>query len=69
MENAVTTVVNAETLQPILDAIQSQISIGNIIGIIGIVLGAGLGFVFMWWGVRKLISVIMKSALKGKATL
>ncbi len=69
MDGSTAVTITAETLQPIVDAITTQLSIGNIVAIIGIVIAAGIGFVFTWWGVRKLISVIMKSALKGKMSI
>lgn len=66
MDGSTAVTITAETLQPIVEAVTSQLSISNIVGVIAIIIGAGVGFVFSWWGIRKLISVIQKAALKGK---
>lgn len=58
-------VVSAEDFQSVLDALSSQISISTVVGIIVAVIGAGIGFVFLWWGVRKVFGAVMK-AFKGK---
>ena len=61
--------VKASDFQPVLDAITSQISVGTILGVIGIVLSACVGLVFMWWGVRKVVSMLMSAFKKGKISL
>lgn len=58
-------VVSADDFQSVLDALSSQISITTVVGIIVAVIGAGIGFVFLWWGVRKVFNAVMK-AFKGK---
>lgn len=59
-------VVGPSDWSSVLTAMTSQISVGTIVGVIAAVIGAGIGLVFMWWGVRKLIGVIMNAFRKGK---
>ena len=43
-----------------------QISVGTVVGVIAAAIGAGIGLVFMWWGVRKLVRVLMSAFKSGK---
>lgn len=63
MENAVSV---AETIKPLTDALTGSITPGQIVGIIAGVVGVGMGFVLMWFGVRKGISIFRKAVMKGK---
>lgn len=60
-----TETVDADDFKPVLDALTGQISISTVVGIIAAVVAAGIGFVFLWWGVRKVFGAIMK-AFKGR---
>ena len=59
-------VVGFEEIKSIIDPITTQFSVANIAAVIAGVLGVSVSFVFMWWGVRKLYSIVLKSAKKGK---
>ncbi len=58
--------VSFTDFQQILDSITGQISVTTVVGVISAVVGAGIGFVFMWWGVRKLASSLMAAFRSGK---
>lgn len=60
-----TTVVSSDDFKPVLDALTSQISVTTVVGIIAAVVTAGIGFVFLWWGIRKVFGATMK-AFKGR---
>lgn len=53
-------------LSSVLTAITGQITVANIVAVIAGAIGASIGLVFMWWGVRKLIRVLMSAFRKGK---
>lgn len=53
-------------LSSVLTAITSQISVTTVIAVVAGAIGASIGLVFMWWGVRKLIRVIMSAFRKGR---
>lgn len=69
MGETTTVLVDFADLEPILTAILSQFSIANIATIVGSIVGASVGFVFFWWGARKLFSRVTKAATKGKASI
>lgn len=69
MGETTTMLVDFEDLAPILEAITTQFSIANIATIVGAIVGASVGFVFFWWGARKLFSRVTKAATKGKASI
>ena len=62
-------VVDPSAWQPIIDAFNAQVSVSSVIGVLGAVIGVSIGFVFMWWGVRKTKSVLMAAFQKGKLKL
>lgn len=53
-------------LSSVLSAITAQISVTTVISVVAGAIGASIGLVFMWWGVRKLIRVIMSAFRKGR---
>lgn len=59
-------VVTSSDWSAVLDALTAQISVSSVVGVIAAVIGAGIGLVFMWWGVRKLIRAIMSAFKSGK---
>lgn len=61
-----TTVVSSSDWQSVIDALTAQISVATIVGVLAAAVGAGIGLVFMWWGVRKLIRVLMGAFRSGK---
>lgn len=63
------TVVSPSDWASVLTALTSQISIGTIVGVLASCIGSGIGIVFMWWGVRKLIRVLMGAFRRGKLSV
>lgn len=59
-------VISWSDLSSVLTAITGQISVTTVIAVLAGAIGAAIGLVFMWWGVRKLIRVIMSAFRKGK---
>lgn len=64
-----TTAVGADTLMGIITAITGQVSVTTILAVLVAAIGAAIGFVFMWWGVRKLLSTFFAGFRKGKASV
>lgn len=60
------TAIGWSDLSSVLSAITDQISVTTVIAVVAGAIGAAIGLVFMWWGVRKLIRVIMSAFRKGK---
>ena len=56
----------ANTLEPLTTALTSSITPGQIVAVLAGIIGVGMTFVLMWFGVRKLISIFRKAVTKGK---
>lgn len=65
MEN----IVSYTDFSSIITAIQNQISIETVVGVLATVVAVSVGFVFMWWGVRKVSGALMKGFFKGRLGL
>lgn len=66
LASAASTAVTSADWKAVLDALEAQISVSTVVGVIAATVAAGIGLVFMWWGVRKLLSAIMNAFRKGK---
>lgn len=63
---ASSTVVSYSDFTSILTAIQEQISVSTIVGVLASAVGISVGLVFMWWGARKVTGMLMGAFRKGK---
>lgn len=63
-----TTAITSADFTSVLSAIQAQISVATVVEVLAVAVGAAIGLVFMWWGVRKLIGVLMSAFRKGKVS-
>ena len=66
MEN---TVSNALDFSSISTALTTAVTPAQIITIIAAIIGVGMTFVLMWFGVRKLVSIFRKAVTKGKISV
>lgn len=55
--------------QQMMQAATGTLSIGNIVAIIVAGIGAVIGLFLAWWGVRKLMGMLMAAFKKGKVKL
>lgn len=58
--------VSADDWASVITAMTGQISVQTVVGVIATVVGAGIGLVFMWWGVRKASRSLMAAFRSGK---
>lgn len=58
--------IGVSDFQEVLDVVQNQVSPSTIVAVIGVGLAAAVVFVFLWWGIRKLISILMAAFKRGK---
>lgn len=63
------TVVDSTAWDSVLSALTAQISVSTIVGVLASAITAAIGFVFMWWGVRKLLSTFFSGFRKGRASV
>lgn len=56
----------AEQLAPIMESITGAVSVGDIIGVVGVALGFGLTFFLAWFGIRKVSRMALGAIKSGK---
>lgn len=62
-------VVTASDWASVISAMTSQISVSTVVGVLATLVTAGIGLVFLWWGVRKAVSSLMGSFRSGRIRL
>lgn len=69
LEGPTTTVVTANDWASVISAMTGQISVSTVVGVLATLVAAGIGLVFMWWGVRKAVGSLMGSFRSGRIRL
>lgn len=64
-----TSVVTAAAWESVMTALTAQVSVSTIVAVLATLVTAGIGLVFMWWGVRKALRSLMSAFRKGKMSL
>lgn len=59
----------ATVLEPLQTALVSSITPAQIVTVLAAIIGVGMTFVLMWFGVRKLVSIFRKAVTKGKISV
>lgn len=62
-------VVSASDWATVISAMTSQISVSTVVGVLATLVTAGIGLVFLWWGVRKAVGSLMGSFRSGRIRL
>lgn len=62
-------VVTASDWESVITAMTSQISVSSVVGVLATLVTAGIGLVFLWWGVRKAVGSLMGSFRSGRIRL
>ena len=62
-------VVSASDWSSVITAMTSQISVSTVVGVLATLVTAGIGLVFLWWGVRKAVGSLMGSFRSGRIRL
>lgn len=63
------TVVTAADWASVITAATGQISVATVVGVLATLVAAGIGLVFMWWGVRKAMASLMKAFRSGRISI
>lgn len=69
LEGSATTVVTANDWASVISAMTGQISVSTVVATLATLVTAGIGLVFMWWGVRKAVGSLMGSFRSGRIRL
>ena len=62
-------IVSASDWASVITAMTSQISVSSVVGVLATLVTAGIGLVFLWWGVRKAVGSLMGSFRSGRIRL
>lgn len=68
-ETAPAGVVTASDWASVITAMTGQISVSTVVGVLATLVTAGIGLVFLWWGVRKAVGSLMGSFRSGRIRL
>ena len=69
LSDSPSSVVTANDWASVIAAMTSQISVSTVVGILATLVTAGIGLVFLWWGVRKAVGSLMGSFRSGRIRL
>ena len=69
LSDAPSNVVSASDWASVIAAMTSQISVSTVVGVLATLVTAGIGLVFLWWGVRKAVGSLMGSFRSGRIRL
>lgn len=69
LTDAPSSVVTANDWASVISAMTSQISVSTVVGVLATLVTAGIGLVFLWWGVRKAVGSLMGSFRSGRIRL
>lgn len=58
-----------EVVEPLKTALVASITPAQIVVVLASIIGVGMTFVLMWFGVRKLVSIFKKAVTKGKISV
>lgn len=63
------TIVDSSAYQDIFDILTAQLNVQSIVGVIAAILGVCVGLVFLWWGARKALGMLMAAFKKGRVSI
>lgn len=69
LESPGSNVVTASDWASVISAMTSQISVSTVVSVLATLVTAGIGLVFLWWGVRKAVGSLMGSFRSGRIRL
>lgn len=60
------TVVTSSDWASLISSLTAQVSVSTVVGVLSTAAAAAIGLVFMWWGARKAVGMLMGAFRKGK---
>ena len=68
-EEVVAAPVTSADWESVITAMTGQISVTTVVGVLATAVSAGIGLVFMWWGVRKATRMLFKAFRSGRTSV
>ena len=69
LETEAATPVTSADWASVITAMTGQISVTTVVGVLATAVSAGIGLVFMWWGVRKATRMLFKAFRSGRTSV
>lgn len=63
------TAITSSAFSSVIDAVTAQVSTSTIVEVLAYAVPVVIGMVFMWWGVRKVVRMVMSAFRKGKISV
>lgn len=63
------TAITSSAFSSVVDAVTAQVSVSTIVEVLAYAVPVVIGMVFMWWGVRKVVRMVMSAFRKGKISV
>ena len=63
------TTISSTAFSSVVDAVTAQISVSSVVEVLVYAVPVVIGLVFMWWGVRKVVRMVMSAFKKGKISV
>lgn len=60
---------NAIEISAFVEALTGAVAVGDVVTLLASIVGIGLGFVLMWFAVRKAYKMFISALTKGRASL
>ena len=63
------TTISSTAFSSVVDAVTAQISVSSVVEVLVYAVPVVIGLVFMWWGVRKVVRMVMSAFKKGRISV
>lgn len=63
------TAITSSSFSSVIDAVTAQVSVSTVVEVLAYAVPAVIGLVFMWWGVRKVVRMVMSAFRKGRISV
>lgn len=69
MEEGVVSVMNTLDFSPVITSLTTAVTPAQIITLVASIIAFGIPFVFMWFGMRKVIKIFRSAVMGGRITV
>lgn len=63
------TAISSTSFSSVIDAVTAQVSVSTVVEVLAYAVPVVIGLVFMWWGVRKVVQMVMSAFRKGRISV
>ncbi len=63
------TTVTASDFSDLLDALTAQLNVSSMVSVLSLVVASAVGLAFAWWGIRKVVKIIMAAFKRGRVSV